>query len=108
MRKIVFCMKNINQVLLLVSVVIFLLNTQSCREANTSIEKSRFEKKATIDPPVTYSGKYLTGIDFPVGALGGSVIRMNGKAERRWWQIFNNYEERGNLFTQEVKRILEK
>lgn len=41
-----------------------------------------------------YQGDKLTGIDFPVGPLGGSVIRMNGKAERQWWQIFNNYEER--------------
>jgi uncharacterized protein (DUF608 family) len=41
-----------------------------------------------------YSGQYLTAIDFPVGALGGSVIRMNGKAEREWWHIFNNFEER--------------
>jgi len=42
----------------------------------------------------TYHGDKLTGIDFPIGALGGSVIRMNGKAERTWWHIFNNYEER--------------
>jgi uncharacterized protein (DUF608 family) len=42
----------------------------------------------------TYEGQYLTAIDFPVGALGGSVIRMNGKAERQWWHIFNNFEER--------------
>lgn len=41
-----------------------------------------------------YTGQYLTAIDFPVGALGGSVIRMNGKAEREWWHIFNNFEER--------------
>lgn len=43
---------------------------------------------------MTYEGKYLTGLDFPVGALGGCVIRMSGKAEREWWQIFNNFEER--------------
>lgn len=62
---------------------------------NKSIaQQTRFAKKAAMDPPVTYSGIYLTGIDFPVGALGGSVIRMNGKAERQWWQIFNNFEER--------------
>jgi uncharacterized protein (DUF608 family) len=42
----------------------------------------------------TYSGQYLTAIDFLVGTLGGSVIRMNGKAEREWWHIFNNFEER--------------
>ena len=55
---------------------------------------NRFEKKAAIDPPITYQGERLTGLDFPIGALGGSLIRMNGKAERRWWQIFNNFEER--------------
>ncbi len=42
----------------------------------------------------SYKNQYLTAIDFPVGAIGGSVIRMNGKAERTWWQIFNNFEER--------------
>ena len=42
----------------------------------------------------THNGKCLTAIDFPIGALGGSVIRMNGKAEREWWHIFNNTEER--------------
>jgi hypothetical protein len=47
-----------------------------------------------VTPPATYEGDYLTGLDFPIGALGGSVIRMNGKAEREWWQIFNNFEER--------------
>ncbi|MBW1903165.1 MAG: hypothetical protein JRJ20_16280 [Deltaproteobacteria bacterium] len=47
-----------------------------------------------MDPPVTYEGEYLTGLDFPIGAVGGSLIRMNGKAERAWWQIFNNFEER--------------
>lgn len=83
-----------NNFLLLASAVIFLLHAQSCREVTTVNEQSQFEKKAAIDPPVTYQGEYLTGIDFPVGALGGSVIRMNGKAERQWWQIFNNFEER--------------
>jgi len=41
-----------------------------------------------------HRGEYLTAVDFPVGALGGSVIRLNGKAERQWWHIFNNFEER--------------
>jgi len=41
-----------------------------------------------------HEGDYLTAVDFPVGAVGGSVIRLNGKAERQWWQIFNNFEER--------------
>lgn len=85
-------MKNI--FLLVVCAVIFLSHPVSCQKTITSDEQSRFEKKAAIDPPVTYSGEYLTGIDFPIGALGGSVIRMNGKAERQWWQIFNNFEER--------------
>jgi uncharacterized protein (DUF608 family) len=44
--------------------------------------------------PHVYEGKYLTGIDFPIGAMGGGTIRMNGKAERNWWQIFSNLEER--------------
>ncbi|MDT8391034.1 MAG: hypothetical protein RRC34_11055 [Lentisphaeria bacterium] len=26
--------------------------------------------------------------------MGGGTIRMNGKAEREWWQIFHNFEER--------------
>jgi len=43
--------------------------------------------------PHTYSGKYLEAIDFPLGPIGGSVIRMNGKAERHWWHIFNNWLE---------------
>lgn len=83
-----------NKFLLIISAVIFLLLTQRCKETTTVTEQTLFEKKAAIDPPVTYSGKNLTGIDFPVGAVGGSVIRMNGKAERQWWQIFNNFEER--------------
>jgi len=83
-----------NNLLLMISAVLFLLHSQSCQKATTVVEKSRFEKKAAIDPPVTYQGEYLTGLDFPIGALGGSLIRMNGKAERRWWQIFNNFEER--------------
>lgn len=46
------------------------------------------------DSAHTYKDQYLTAIDFPIGAVGGSLIRMNGKAERQWWQIFNNFEER--------------
>jgi uncharacterized protein (DUF608 family) len=41
-----------------------------------------------------HAGEYLTAVDFPVGSVGGSVIRLNGKAERQWWHIFNNFEER--------------
>ena len=83
-----------NKFLPIISAVIFLLLAQSCQQTTTVTEQTLFAKKAAIDPPVTYSGKNLTGIDFPVGAVGGSVIRMNGKAERQWWQIFNNFEER--------------
>lgn len=46
------------------------------------------------DSAHTYKDQYLTALDFPIGAVGGSLIRMNGKAERNWWQIFNNFEER--------------
>jgi len=42
----------------------------------------------------TFEGQNLTAIDFPVGALGGSVIRLDGQAQRRWWHIFSNFEER--------------
>lgn len=83
-----------NNLFLIAVNVIVLLHSQSCLKATTSDEQSRFEKKAATVPPVTYSDKYLSALDFPVGAVGGSVIRMNGKAERQWWQIFNNFEER--------------
>ncbi len=43
---------------------------------------------------MVYSGRRLSAIDFPVGPVGGGVIRMNGKAERVWWQIFHNFEQR--------------
>lgn len=55
---------------------------------------SMFSQVMLRENAQTYTGQYLTAIDFPVGALGGSVIRMNGKAEREWWHIFNNFEER--------------
>ena len=83
-----------HKLLLCITVVMFLLFLQSCLLSDAAEKQNRFEEKAAIDPPVTYEGEYLTGLDFPVGALGGSVIRMNGKAERAWWQIFNNFEER--------------
>ncbi len=83
-----------HRILLLIGISMILPTTQSCKQSDSADQQSLFEKKAEIDPPVTYEGEYLTGLDFPVGALGGSVIRMNGKAERAWWQIFNNYEER--------------
>jgi len=71
-----------NNILSIINFVLILMLAQSCQKTTKTHEPSRFEKKAAIDPPVTYTGNYLTGIDFPVGALGGSVIRMNGKAEQ--------------------------
>jgi non-lysosomal glucosylceramidase len=64
--------------------------------------KSKSERIAELQTPEklypkekrVHEGVYLTAVDFPVGAVGGSVIRLNGKAERQWWQIFNNHEER--------------
>jgi uncharacterized protein (DUF608 family) len=50
-----------------------------------------------VDPPAVYQDQNLTGIDFPVGAVGGSLIRMNGKAERALWQIFHNHEQRNGV-----------
>jgi len=41
-----------------------------------------------------FQGEHLSAIDFPVGGVGGSVIRLNGHAQRQWWHIFNNNEER--------------
>lgn len=81
-------------ILLKISFVISFLFVQGSRLSHAPNEKERFEKKAAIDPPVTYHDEFLTGIDFPIGAIGGSLIRMNGKAERQWWQILNNFEER--------------
>lgn len=51
-------------------------------------------KVCSGETPRTYRGQNLGAIDFPLGAMGGGVIRMNGKAERQWWQIFYNFEER--------------
>ncbi len=79
---------------LTLSLLLFLFLAQSCQIFKSPKKLSYFEKKMTEDPPVTYQGKYLTGLDFPIGAVGGSLIRMNGKAERNRWQIFNNFEER--------------
>ena len=87
-------MKSILQKLVYQSILTLITLTFFSCTAQSTDEQSRFEKKAVVDPPVTYSGEYLTGLDFPIGAVGGSLIRMNGKAERQWWQIFNNFEER--------------
>ncbi len=59
-----------------------------------SASDTYYERYSTQTTPHVYEGIYLTGLDFPIGALGGGTIRMNGKAERVWWQIFNNFEER--------------
>jgi uncharacterized protein (DUF608 family) len=54
---------------------------------------SLYDARKNVDPPAVYQGQYLTGIDFPIGAVGGSVIRMNGCAERERWQIFGNFAQ---------------
>jgi uncharacterized protein (DUF608 family) len=61
---------------------------------NTSASEDPYETRKKSDPPAVYQDQHLTGIDFPIGAVGGSLIRMNGKAERAWWQIFHNHEQR--------------
>jgi len=53
-----------------------------------------YEARKAADPRVVYQNVNLTGVDFPIGPFGGSLIRMNGQAERTWWQIFHNYEQR--------------
>ena len=57
-------------------------------------ETDPFETRLKEDPRVVYQKERLTAVDFPIGAMGGGTIRMNGKAEREWWQIFHNFEER--------------
>ena len=61
---------------------------------NAFAAEGPYETRKKADPLVVYQGKNLGGVDFQVGAVGGSVIRMNGKAERAWWQIFHNHEQR--------------
>jgi uncharacterized protein (DUF608 family) len=65
-----------------------------CLAANALATESPYEARKKIDPPAVYQNQNLTGIDFPIGAVGGSLIRMNGKAERARWQIFHNHEQR--------------
>ncbi len=55
---------------------------------------SLYETRKMEDPTAVYRDQFLSGIDFPIGAVGGSLIRMNGKAERDRWQVFNNFAER--------------
>jgi uncharacterized protein (DUF608 family) len=69
-----------------------LLTLLSCGLGHAS--ESLYEARKAADPRAVYQGQNLTGVDFPIGPVGGSVIRMNGKAERTWWQIFHNYEQR--------------
>ena len=40
-----------------------------------------------------YRGDYLTAISLPVGGIGAGCIQINGKAERKIWQIFNNHSQ---------------
>ncbi len=75
-----------NNILILLIITLCSININA-KEIRTLGNTSR-------DSSAIYKGVYLTGLDFPIGSLGGGVIRMNGKAERVWWQIFNNFEER--------------
>jgi uncharacterized protein (DUF608 family) len=58
------------------------------------LDEYKMDGSAEQDHPRIFAGQHLTAIDVPLGAVGGSVIRMNGKAQRQWWHIFNNFEER--------------
>ena len=37
-----------------------------------------------------YKGDYLGAIQFPVGGIGTGCVQFNGKAQPKYWQIFNN------------------
>jgi len=74
-------------------IIIFAFLLVNARTVPIPDSQSNIEAKPNMNSKI-YRDEYLTGLDFPIGALGGSVIRMNDKAERNWWQIFNNYEER--------------
>jgi uncharacterized protein (DUF608 family) len=65
-----------------------------CFATHALAAESSYEIRKKAEPSAVYQDHNLTGIDFPIGAVGGSVIRMNGKAERAWWQIFHNHEQR--------------
>jgi non-lysosomal glucosylceramidase len=84
-----------NKILLLAGIsILFLLSLKAQTVSSGIAMTNKNTVSFYVDSIHTYKGDYVTGIDFPVGALGGSVIRMNGKAEREWWHIFNNFEER--------------
>ena len=40
-----------------------------------------------------YHGEHLTAISLPVGGIGAGCIQINGRAERKIWQIFNNHSQ---------------
>ena len=40
--------------------------------------------------PTYLEGAHLGAIQFPVGGIGSGCIQFNGKAQPRFWQIFNN------------------
>lgn len=79
--------------ILIINIIIFIFTSANAQTANANDRQSNIRSKTDMNSTV-YRDEYLTGLDFPIGALGGSLIRMNGKAERNWWQIFNNFEER--------------
>ncbi|NQT83675.1 glucosylceramidase [bacterium] len=39
-----------------------------------------------------YRGRDLTAINLPIGGIGAGCIQINGGAERKIWQIFNNFK----------------
>lgn len=39
-----------------------------------------------------YAGKYLDAISMPLGGIGSGNVQINGKAQLRSWQIFNNFD----------------
>jgi non-lysosomal glucosylceramidase len=75
------------------NVFLLLILSMICTDA-FSANDTYYDLYSTQTTPHVYEGNYLTGLDFPIGAIGGGTIRMNGKAERAWWQIFNNFEEK--------------
>ena len=42
--------------------------------------------------PFVYRGEHLGAISLPLGGIGTGLIQINGRAERRVWQTFNNHK----------------
>ena len=41
--------------------------------------------------PFVYRGAHLSAIELPLGGIGTGVVQINGKCQRKIWQIFNNH-----------------